>query len=231
VVHLDPIYQLQQLRGQRDAVALQPCWQALAVPLREGVSKRATDVRVESYPRRDLGGDVGVGGHRGGELPAARDDQTGCDPGPLGWPATGPGAADEVAQLGQRRRADLVEAGAEGDLVAEQLHEGTGLRGADHSDEGHPVHSRAVVLVQAEALGEADAEQARPQGVLHRLAEAQVRAQRERPHELGQPHARRGIAGIKTLLHDADASPLRPVHVAPREARSVWQDRRTYGPR
>ena len=61
-----------------------------------------------------------------------------------------------------------------------------------------PTHASTIDVVQrhprsapeAEALAQPRGDQPGPQHVLHRLAHAQVGRQRERGHELGQPHPR-----------------------------------------
>ena len=75
-----------------------------------------------------------------------------------------------------------------GNVVAEPLRllVGVGMA-ADVDQQRRVVNVCALLLVEVEPLGEAQRDQALPQDVLHRLAEAEVDPQRQSCHELGEP--------------------------------------------
>ena len=70
---------------------------------------------------------------------------------------------------------------------------------ADVDEERGVVDGRPVVVVEADALGEPQRDEALPQHVLHRLTEAEVDAERERGDELGQPNR----APISKVAHSS----------------------------
>ena len=59
---------------------------------------------------------------------------------------------------------------------------------ADVDEQRRVVDVGALLVVEADPLRKPQRDQALPQDVLHRLPEAEVDAERERSHELGQPH-------------------------------------------
>lgn len=62
---------------------------------------------------------------------------------------------------------------------------------AAHPDkERRVVHVRAPALIESYLLGEPERDQALAQHVLHRLAEAEIHAERQCGDELGQPDVR-----------------------------------------
>ena len=76
---------------------------------------------------------------------------------------------------------------------------------ADVDEQGRVVDDRALLLVEADALGEPQRDQALAQDMLHRLAEAEVDAERERGDELREadvsavrlPHSSRAYAASR----------------------------------
>ena len=54
------------------------------------------------------------------------------------------------------------------------------------------VDDRALRLAELQVLSDAQTQDARPQHMLHRLSEAEIRGQRHRGHELGESYLRRG---------------------------------------
>ena len=55
-------------------------------------------------------------------------------------------------------------------------------------EQRHVVDDRPLGLAELEVLGDAEAQHARSQHMLHRLPEAEVRRQRHRGHQLSQPN-------------------------------------------
>ena len=73
------------------------------------------------------------------------------------------------------------------------------------------VDDPAGLLIQSVSLGQPQRDQALPEDVLHRLAEPQVDAERQRRHELGQTDVRpiRFASHARTLLAGGGAVLLR----------------------
>ena len=59
-------------------------------------------------------------------------------------------------------------------------------------EQRHVVDDRPLGLVELEVLGDAQAQHARPQHMLHRLPQPEVRRQRQRGHQLRQPNTGSG---------------------------------------
>ena len=77
------------------------------------------------------------------------------------------------------------------DVVAEPLRllVGVGVA-ADVHQQRAVVHRRSSLVIEPDPLGNPQGDQALPQDVLHRLAEAEIDAQRQRGHDLGEPNRR-----------------------------------------
>ena len=88
------------------------------------------------------------------------------------------------------------------DVVAEPLRllVGVGVA-ADVDEQRRVVHDSALLLVQAGRLRQAYPDQALAQHVLHRLAETEIDAERERGHELGQSSVRAIHFGCRGARH------------------------------
>ena len=72
---------------------------------------------------------------------------------------------------------------------------------ADVDEQGGVVDDRPLLLVEPDALGEPQRDEALAQHVLHRLAETEVDAERERRDELRQPNVRTiSLAGQRPRL-------------------------------
>jgi hypothetical protein len=104
-----------------------------------------------------------------------------------------PGAdhPDHRERVAQAAELVVVLARLQRDVVAEPLRllVGVGVA-ADVEQQRRVVDDRPLLLADAGALGQPQRDQALAQDVLHRLAEAEVDAERERGDELGQPDAR-----------------------------------------
>ncbi len=87
-------------------------------------------------------------------------------------------AEHEQRPGGGGREVDVAEVGLERQVVAEPFRLLVGVDVTAHpGEQGRVVHHLTVGLVQAQALGQPQADQALAQHVLHRLAHAQVRGQ------------------------------------------------------
>ena len=159
---------------------------AVAVPLLVGAPDRLLHGvgQAELLGQRD--GEGGVVVDHGVHLAASRQCELESDPEPVQrWVAR-----PDHAHAG-RNDADagvvLVLDRFERDVVAEPL--GLLVRvgvAADPDQQCGVVDDSAGLLVQADPLGQPQGDQALAQDVLHRLAEAEVDAQRERCDQLGQ---------------------------------------------
>ena len=106
-------------------------------------------------------------------------------------------AATDVAE--QEARADGVGEVAvrpQLDVVAEPRRLLMRVRVATQPrEQRHVVDDRSLGLVELEVLRDAEAQHARPQHMLHRLPETEIRGQRHRCHQLSEPHLRSGERG------------------------------------
>ena len=75
---------------------------------------------------------------------------------------------------------------------------------ADVDEQRGVVDDRALLLVEPDALGQPQRDQALPQHVLHRLPEAEVDAERERGHQLRQPNLRAIGLADRSLSHEVE---------------------------
>ena len=62
-------------------------------------------------------------------------------------------------------------------------------------EQRHVVDDRSLGLAELEVLSDAEAQHARPQHMLHRLPETEIRRQRHRSHQLSEAHLRPGERG------------------------------------
>ena len=123
------------------------------------------------------------------DLAVARDGELEPDPEALQRRLAGPEEPQRRSARGAR--AVLVLAGLERDVVAEPL--GLLVRvgvAADVDQQRRVVDGDALVLGQVLAVREPQRDQALAEDVLHRLAEAEVDAERQRRDELREPHVR-----------------------------------------
>ncbi len=142
---------------------------------------------------------------------------------------SGESAGAEQAHHAQRlagRARLVVELGRlQGDVVAEPLRllVGVGVA-ADVHQQRAVVDGRPSLVVEADPLGDPQRDQALPQDVLHRLAEAQVDPQRQRGHDLGEPNRR----ALRPRHHQLDVTggqralnPREPITPNPGDKRST----------
>ena len=80
---------------------------------------------------------------------------------------------------------------------------------ADVDEQGGVIDDRPLLLVEPYALGDPEGDEALTEHVLHRLAEAEVDAERQRRDELRQPNVRAiSLAGQTPRLLDAQRIPI-----------------------
>src|SRR5262249_15754030 len=97
--------------------------------------------------------------------------------------------ADARGRVGEAVHVMLVFGAFERDVVAEPFSLLVGVRvAADVYEQGRVVDHDAVTLIEANALGHPQRDQALPQAVLHRLPETKIDAQRQCRDQLGQAH-------------------------------------------
>src|SRR6266566_1112045 len=103
---------------------------------------------------------------------------------------------DEQRLSGDRAEVGVPEVGLQGHLVAEPLRLLVGVDVAAHpGQQGRVVHDLPVGFVQAHPLGQPQRDQALAQDVFHRLAHAQVGAERQHAEQFGQADVRAGGLG------------------------------------
>jgi hypothetical protein len=100
------------------------------------------------------------------------------------------GLPEHVQHLRELRRPDVVHAGPERDIVAEQLRQLERLPRTDQGQQGHPISLGTLLLLEAEVIGEPQRDETGAQHVLHRLAERQVGREGEGGHQLRESHPR-----------------------------------------
>ena len=96
--------------------------------------------------------------------------------------------AEHEAEHREPGQVDFVAVGAEGDVVAEPGRDLVAVGdAADPGEQRDVVERRAFGLGEADPVAEPGGDAPRAQHVLHRLAQTEVGAERERGDELGQP--------------------------------------------
>ena len=213
---LEVLAQLREPRRERDGLALEPGRPATPVPLLVGPAERLGD--CEGQPQLVAEGtrDGRVVRHHVVHLPAARESE--LEPHAEAVQRWVPGAEAPHRRRRGARAGGLVVVFArlQRDVVAEPPGLLVGVCMAAHIDEQRGVvDDRPFLLVQPDALGEAQCDQALPQHVLHRLPESEVDAERERGDELRQPNP----CAIALARH------------APRLSRPLERDKSRSGPR
>jgi hypothetical protein len=191
VVHLDHVGQVDQPRGHQDLLAAGALGHALTVPPFERLLDAVPDPLGQAQPLgQAVRGPPVVLQHRLGGPPAV----TGEAHAQL-HPLAGRAARAQVPQHEQRPgrgRAEVhqAEVGLQRQVVAEPAGLLVGVHVAAHPGQQRRVEDHlAVGRVQAHRLGQPQRDQALPQHVLHRLAHAQVGAQRQHGKQLGQPYS------------------------------------------
>jgi hypothetical protein len=113
--------------------------------------------------------------------PAAITKKSNPEPGPLNHGLASAEMAHHEQRPGRgRAEIDTPEVSLERQVVAEPLRLLIGIHVAAHpGEQGCVIHDHTVGLIQAQALGEPQRNQALAQHMLHRLAHAQVGRQRQ----------------------------------------------------
>ncbi len=197
---LDVLGHVRDACGEGDVVSLELAGPATAVPALVRSADRLDDVVRERELLCHRAGDRRVVGDHAVDLAVPREREREAEPEPVQRRAPGPELPHSRRRHSQAPRVVVVLDRLEGDVVAEPLGLLVGVGVAAHVDEeGGVVDDRALLLVEPEALGEPQRDQALPQDVLHRLPEAEVDAERERGNELRQTDLR-AIAPAGHLL-------------------------------
>ena len=184
---LDVLRNVRDPRSQRNVVSSELAGPAAPVP---ALVRRADRVEHAGRERELLGHrprDRGMVGDHPVHLAMAREGKGKAEPEPVQRRAPSAELADSRRRHPQASRLVVVLARLERDVVTEPLRLLVGIRmAADVNEQRRVVDVRALLLVEPEALGQPQGDQALAEDVLHRLSEAEVDAERERGDELRQ---------------------------------------------
>ena len=184
-----------------------------ATPCRPTARRRPRGRRTPSPPARARSpapGQGGVAHDHAVEVVAPVEGELHAGPHPLQRRVPSPDAADHghhlpeawCARSSYLRRLQL-------DVVTEPLRLLVGVGVAAHADQQRRVvDAGAIAIVETDPLGQAAGDQALPQHVLHRLAEAEVDAERQRGDELSEADRRQLLHLLGA--HAEDAIPRLP---------------------
>ena len=189
VRHLDELRELRQAGGQRDLPAAQFARPAPAVPLLVGRAECHENVARHPQLLAQRPGSLGVVLDHPIHLPVSRDDEIETDAKPVerGVAGTEPAQAGDHATDAAEFVVVLVR--LHGDVVAKPLCLLVCVRvAADIDEKRRVVDGGARLLVEPDALCDAERDEALTQYVLHGLAEAKVDAERQCAHQFGEPH-------------------------------------------
>ena len=193
VRHLHELRQLGDPGRDRDRAALQVARPAAPVPLLVGGADPLAHRRRAARAARPASGpacacwEIIPSSWRCPEKANSSPTRNRCSGGL-------PGADQPHGRQRAAHAAQLVDvlAGLERDVVAEPFRLLVRVSvTADVDQQGGVVDRHPVLLGQPRAVGQPQRDQALPQHVLHRLAEPQVDAERQRRDQLGQPDRRR----------------------------------------
>jgi hypothetical protein len=161
---------------------------APAVPALVHVPECALQVGPEAEPLGQPSGDLAVGDRGRPEL-RHRHERLRDPPRALQGRVPLAQAAEHAGHdLGRRSEVQRHEPGPRRQLVAERLGRDLGFGGAaQEAQQGEVVDDVELGPAQVERIAETGRQHARAEGVLDRLAHAQVGGQRERRDKLGQP--------------------------------------------
>jgi hypothetical protein len=141
-----------------------------------------------------------VAGDHPVELLVAREREVEPDPEAVQYRVPGTEAAQTGRGLARPVQPVAVLVAPQPDVVAEPLRllVRVGVA-ADVGQQGRVVDDGPLLVVQPDVLGDPQRDPALPHHVLHRLAETEVDAQRQRADQLGQTHP--VDADIAALVH------------------------------
>ena len=196
---------MRQPRRDGNGLAFEVPGPALAVPLLVGGADRLLDTDRQSELLGQSPGQRRVLLDHPVEVAVPGDGELHADPEAVQRWVAAPQQPQGRQRSAQGPKLVVVLAGLQGDVVAEPLGLLVGVGVAAHVDQqGRVVDDRALLLVEADAFGQAQGDHALAQHVLHRLAEAQVDPEGQGGHQLGQSHP--GRIAPTTAIHGADAT-------------------------
>ena len=190
---LDELRELGQTRRDRDAVAGETAGPAFAVPLLVRGADRLLHLLRQAEPLRQGPRDRRVPGDHPVEIVAAGDRELEPHPDAVQRRVAAPDQRHHRGDRAHAPKVAVVLGGLERDVVAEPLRllVRVGVA-ADVDEQRRVVDGGALGLLEPDPVGEPQRDHALAQHVLHRLAEAEIDAERERRDELREPHLRHG---------------------------------------
>ena len=191
VRHLHELGELGDPGRDRDRAALQRARPAVPVPL----LVRRADPGADGAGQLELLGQrprqLGVLGDHPAQLAMPGEGELQPDPEPVQRRVARPDQPHGRQHAAHAAELMGVLAGLERDVVAEPLRLLVRVGVTAHVDQqGRVVNRHPVLLTQTRLVGQPQRDQALPQDVLHRLAEPEVDAERQRRDQFGQPGAR-----------------------------------------
>jgi hypothetical protein len=189
--HLDHVRQLHQPHRPADLAARPQSRVALAVPALEHLKQRVAHVLIETKSSRQLAGDDAVRSvHRVHRLTPREEELDRRTRAPRGRRARGQIPQHEARAV-EPDQVRGVHVGAQCDVIAEPPGLLVGVdMAADPRQQRDVVDDHALGLIETAALAEPEGDHALPKHVLHRMAQPQIGAQRQRRDQLGQAHPR-----------------------------------------
>ncbi len=185
----DELCEVGDARRYRHGVAGHCPGPPLAVPLLVRRSESVTDIRRELELCRQASRERGMTFDHAADLAMARTREPEGDAEPLDRRTAGADQAHPRNRGSHTPQLMVVLPRLHRDVVTEPLRLliRVGVT-ADVDQKRGVVDRRSLLRVQPSALGDAKRDQALAQHMLHRLAEPEVDAQRERSHQFGQPN-------------------------------------------
>ena len=193
--HLDVLGELADARGERDLLAGQVAGPAFPVPAlvgrRDGLLRRVVETELlgQSASGRGMALDHVV------DLAVAAEGELQADAEAVQRRIARPDEPHAGHDAAQAARLVAVLGGLERDVVAEPLGLLMSIRvTADVHQQRRVVQRRPLFVVEAQAVGEPEGDDALTQDVFHRLSEAEVDAQRQGGDQLREAQlAARGV--------------------------------------
>lgn len=185
VVDLDDIREMEQSHGEGDVLTTHPARHTPAVPPGEPLPQRITNLRTQPEPLRQGRGRQAVRHQPAPDPLAAGADESGGEAEAVECGASRAGVAEHEAEPRQPHELHVVAVAAEGDVVTEPGRDLWGVRDAADPGKDPDVEQVGPFLVgQADSVRQPGSDAPGPQHVLHRLAEAQIRRERERGEQV-----------------------------------------------
>ena len=187
VGHLEELRELGDPGGDRDPVSGEAVGDASSVPPLVGLGEGIEDVPGQAELLAQRPRQLGVPRDHAVELLAAREGEVEADADPVQGRSARPEQPQHGQPVGGAELLGSVLGRLESDVVAEpaRLLVRVGVAAHVHQ-ERRVVDRRPAALVEADQLGDPQRDPALAQDVLHRLAEAEVHAQGQGSHQLGE---------------------------------------------